>query len=64
MTEVSFPAAPTPEKQQEFDALVLFLMERTAATLRGEGPGPRMTPAQEKTLDEMLVLAGTKKGKK
>jgi hypothetical protein len=63
MTKSSFPAAPTPEQQEEFDALALFLMERAAAVARGE-PWTPMTDAQGKTLDEMLALAGTKKGKK
>lgn len=57
MTTISTPKAATPEKQAEWEALMWLLAERASATAQGKVPSPKMTPAQEATLAEMLAAA-------
>ena len=56
MTTFSAPKAATPEKQAEYQALMVMLLERAAATARGQGPLSELTPEQGALIDEMMAV--------
>ena len=56
MTIIETPVAATPEKQAEYEALMVMLAERAAATARGQGPLSDLTPEQGALIDEMMAV--------